>query len=205
MKKSFALILAVILLLSLSAVGFADSGSQKAEPVLLTGQFGEEELIRERSPAGYATPFYLDKPVKSCKHVKLALSIEEEEENCAGYYYLYAMDFNDKWEHIGTFKVDKKQVNGKEYIYEINLDRRSDFVALALWTADKLGRNFAGYFKYSAYVDPGCITEYSSKILEPIFEPSDVTEQYINLSIAGPGTFINPWGDAATAAFFSNP
>lgn len=203
MKKTFALILAVILLLNLSFAAFADSASQKVEPVRLTGQFGEEEVIRERVPAGSATPFYLDKPVKGCKHVKLALSIEEEEENCAGYYYLYAMDFNDKWEHIGTFKVDKKQVNGKEYIYEIDLDHRSDFVALALWTADKTGRNFAGYFKYSAYVDPSCITEYSNKILEPIYESSDVTEQYINLSIKGPSDFVNPWGDAAAAAFFS--
>ncbi len=203
MKKSLALILVIILMFSMAAEVFADSNTQKAEPVLLTGQFGEEETIRIREPAGSATPFYLDKPVKQCKHVKLTLSIDQEEENCAGYYYLYAMDFDGKWEHIGTFHVDKRQVNGKEYTYEIDLDKRSDFVALALWTADKLGRSFAGYFKYSAYVDPGCITEYSDKILEPIFEPSDVTEQYINLSISS-DQFQNPWSAAATRWFFSH-
>ena len=204
MKKSLALILVIILMFSMAAEVFADSNTQKAEPVLLTGQFGEEETIRIRQPAGSATPFYLDKPVKQCKHVRLSLSIEEEETDCAGYYYLYAMDFDGKWEHISTFKVAKKRVNGNAYNYEIDLDHRSDFVALALWTADKLGRSFAGYFKYSAYVDPSCITEYSDKIPEPIFEPSDVTEQYIDLSIASLDQFQNPWSPAATNWFFNH-
>ena len=178
MKKSLALILVIILMFSMAAEAFANSNTQKAEPVLLTGQFGEEETIRIRQPAGSATPFYLDKPVKQCKHVRLSLSIEEEETDCAGYYYLYAMDFDGKWEHIGTFKVDKKRVNGNAYNYEIDLDKRSDFVAL--------------------------ITEYSDKIPEPIFDPSYVTEQYIDLSIASLDQFQNPWSPAATNWFFNH-
>ncbi len=201
MKKSFALILAIILMFSMAADVFADSDTQNAEPVLLTGQFGEEETIRTRAPAGSTNPFYLDKPVEQCRHAKVVLGIDQIKGDCSGYYYLYAMDFNEKWEHIGTFKVDKKRVNGNAYSYEFDLDRSSDFVAVALWPEGK--SNYCeGHYHYSVYVDPACISEYSDKIPEPVFEASDVTDEYINIGFSS-DPYSNPWGDAAAAAFFS--
>ena len=196
MKRLSAMILALILIFSLCAEAFADSADTH-EPVRLEGQFAEREIIRTRAPGGATTPYYLDKPVVNCRHAKVVLSVEQKGGDCSGNYYLYAMDLDDKWEHIGTFKVDKKRINGNEYSYDFDLDHESSFVAVALWPADK-GMYCDGYFKYSVYVDSSCVSEYSDRIPEPIFEPSDVTDEHIAIGFSS-DPYSNPWGTAGDA------
>ena len=162
----------------MSAASFADSPDGTASLAKLSGSFGDVETIRAANDPGAANPFYLDKPVTNCDHITLELSVTERSGWCGGNYYVYVKDAEGDWHHTGMFRLREEKVNGQPYTYEIDLDKRETFVAVALWPADK-GVDFIGDFQFSIYVKPDCITEYSNAIPKPYFNVGNVTYETV--------------------------
>lgn len=155
---------------------------KKSEPtwVRLDGVFGDPELIRTSKTSGLENPFYLDSPVQNCRHVKLSLAVEEKQGICTGYYYLFVKDVENNWHHTASFRLRDYHINGDPVVFDLDLDTNETFVAVALWPADS-GMDFTAIFDYAVYVDPSCVTEYSSSIPRPRFTESNVNCAVISL------------------------
>ena len=173
----------------MSAASFADSANAAAPLARLSGSFGAVETIRRSSDTGAANPFYLDKPVTDCDHVTLELSVTERSGWCGANYYIYVRDAAGDWHHTGVFRLREENVNGQPYTYEIDLDKRETFTAIALWPADK-GVDCIGDFYFSVYVDPACVTEYSNAIPKPYYQDGNVSYEPIEIHFA-----TTPYGE----------
>ena len=174
----------------MSAASFADSANAAAPLARLSGSFGAVETIRRSSDTGAANPFYLDKPVTDCDHVTLELSVTERSGWCGANYYIYVRDAAGDWHHTGVFRLREENVNGQPYTYEIDLDKRETFTAIALWPADK-GVDCIGDFHFSVYVDPACVTEYSNAIPKPYYQDGNVSYEPIEIHFA-----TTPYGES---------
>ena len=132
----------------------------------LTGQYGETEYMR-----GGANPYYLDKPVVNCDHVRMDLSFEQISGSGYGYFYLYVKDLDGNWHHVALFRIEKEQADGKTVTYELDLDGIESFVAIAICPEEK-GMDFVRRYDMTFYVDPDCVSEYGADISRPSFTPA---------------------------------
>ena len=132
----------------------------------LNGQYGETEYMR-----GGANPYYLDKPVVNCSHVRMDLSFEQLSGSGYGYFYLYVKDLDGNWHHVALFRIEKEQADGRTVTYELDLEGIESFVAIAICPEEK-GMDFVCRYNMTFYVDPDCISEYGANISRPSFTPA---------------------------------
>ena len=170
------------------------SGSARPETtsdglVALTGTYGDVEGVR-----GPINPFYLDKPVTNCGHVRMDLSIEQISGLGFGYFYLYVKDADGNWHHVALFRIEKDQADGKTVTYELDLDGIESFVAIAICPEEK-GMDFTRRYYPTFYVDPNCVSEYGTTIQRPSFTPAQ-SAQPISSAHMVTSTYSNPYANA---------
>ncbi len=188
MRKILVFVLSLCMLMSLSVPAYA--GAKNSRMTKLSGEYGAPENVRY-DRAAMVNPFYPDRPVQDCKWVTLSLSVEPKSGWCGGNFYLYLKDPEGNWQHWATFRLEEEKADGTAYIYRMALDGSTDFVAAALWPADKM-MEFEAEFEYSLFVDPACVGEYSEELPAPEYEKAEGERHTVSTHISG-GAYSNPW------------
>ena len=99
----------------------------------LSGSRGEWQAIHN----GLSRPFILSEAVYDCTDLTMELTLTEYTGYPFGNWYLYSEDLNDRWEHIGEFRIEKEQADGEMRSYSFHFDTPQSFKALALCIRDK--------------------------------------------------------------------
>lgn len=193
MKKFFAFILALTVLLSISGSVYA-SNIMDEELTSVPGEFGETESIRLDGTA-WTSPLYLEKPVVDCDYVKVSLSVDLKSGICSGNYYLYVKDADGNWHHTAVFKLAAKKIDGKRHAFKLHLDQEETFVAAAIWPADK-GMDFSAVFDYRISVPTDCVSEYSEDLSAPLYTAAK-KQPPVSATHAHASAYADPWTWAA--------
>ena len=83
-----------------------------------------------------SAPFILEKKVASCSDLVMTLRVKELTGYPYGAWYLYALGYDDQWEHIAEFEFDKSMVEDSVKDYEFHFKKPVAFKALALSVRD---------------------------------------------------------------------
>ena len=116
-------------------------------PKQLSGSRGEWQAIHN----GLSRPFNFSEAVYDCTDLTMELTLREHTGYPFGNWYLYAKDLNDRWEHIGEFRIEPEQADHEMRSYTFHFDTPQSFKALAICIRDK-GNEFTYSDELNFYI-----------------------------------------------------